>query len=110
VGSINLLLWTVRVRVPCSVLDEQISCHLVRWHYDVSVGRHTVNIFRGPNTYMYDSILWGIAEMCLGATQNWLTLAAARFFLGFTEGAVAPSFMVITSGWYKRSEHPVRIA
>ncbi|KAH7083938.1 major facilitator superfamily domain-containing protein [Paraphoma chrysanthemicola] len=55
-------------------------------------------------------ILWGIAEMCLGATTNWTTIAVARFFLGFTEGAVAPSFMIITSGWYKRSEHPVRIA
>lgn len=48
--------------------------------------------------------------MCLGATQNWATIAVARFFLGLTEGAVAPSFMIITSGWYKRTEHPVRIA
>ncbi|CAI9631613.1 mfs general substrate transporter [Alternaria burnsii] len=55
-------------------------------------------------------ILWGIAEMCLGATTNWTTIAVARFFLGLTEGAVAPSFMIITSGWYKRSEHPIRIA
>lgn len=55
-------------------------------------------------------ILWGIAEMCLGATSNWTTIAVARFFLGLTEGAVAPSFMIITSGWYKRSEHPIRIA
>lgn len=55
-------------------------------------------------------ILWGIAEMCLGATTNWTTIAVARFFLGLTEGTVAPSFMIITSGWYKRSEHPIRIA
>ncbi|KAF2019843.1 MFS general substrate transporter [Aaosphaeria arxii CBS 175.79] len=55
-------------------------------------------------------ILWGLCEISLGATQNWPGLATARFFLGFTEGAVAPSFMIITSGWYKRSEHPVRIA
>ena len=48
--------------------------------------------------------------MGLGATTGWSSIAAVRFLLGFTDGAVAPSFMIITSGWYKRSEHPVRIA
>ncbi|OHX01136.1 pantothenate transporter [Colletotrichum incanum] len=37
-------------------------------------------------------------------------LGAMRFLLGFTEGAVSPSFMIITSNWYKRTEHPVRVA
>ncbi|KAH8880474.1 MFS general substrate transporter [Thozetella sp. PMI_491] len=49
-------------------------------------------------------------EMCLGITQGFGSLAPVRFFLGFTEGAVAPSFMIITSNWYKRSEHPTRVA
>jgi MFS family permease len=48
--------------------------------------------------------------MGLGATTGWSSMAAVRFLLGFTEGAVGPSFMIITSGWYKRSEHPIRIA
>ncbi|KAH9873469.1 hypothetical protein IAQ61_004092 [Plenodomus lingam] len=69
------------------------------------MSRFPITIFVGITV-----VLWGIAEMCLGATTNWTTIAVARFFLGFTEGAVAPSFMIITSGWYKRSEHPVRIA
>ncbi|KAL0934893.1 pantothenate transporter [Colletotrichum truncatum] len=55
-------------------------------------------------------ILWGIVEMCLGVSQNFASLGAIRFLLGFTEGAVSPSFMIITSNWYKRNEHPVRIA
>ncbi|KAF2165736.1 hypothetical protein M409DRAFT_67092 [Zasmidium cellare ATCC 36951] len=55
-------------------------------------------------------IIWGSAEMCLAAAKDFNSLAAARFFLGFAEGAVAPSFMIITSNWYKRSEHPLRVA
>lgn len=48
--------------------------------------------------------------MCLAATQDFAGIGAVRFLLGFTEGAVAPSFMIITSNWYCRREHPVRIA
>ncbi|KAJ4983094.1 pantothenate transporter [Stagonosporopsis vannaccii] len=66
------------------------------------MSRFPITIFVGITV-----VLWGVAEMCLGATTNWTTIAVARFFLGFTEGAVAPSFMIITSGWYKRSEHPI---
>jgi ACS family allantoate permease-like MFS transporter len=55
-------------------------------------------------------MLWGAVEMCLGATNNFPSIGAVRFLLGFTEGAVSPSFMIITSNWYKREENPVRIA
>lgn len=48
--------------------------------------------------------------MCLGASNSFASLGATRFLLGFTEGAVSPSFMIITSNWYKKSEHTVRIA
>jgi MFS family permease len=55
-------------------------------------------------------MLWGGVEMCLGATNNFPSIGAVRFLLGFTEGAVSPSFMIITSNWYKREENPIRIA
>ncbi|PLB46649.1 MFS general substrate transporter [Aspergillus steynii IBT 23096] len=55
-------------------------------------------------------ILWGAAEMCLAATQDFKSLAAVRFLLGFFEGAVSPSFVIITSNWYCQREHPVRVA
>lgn len=48
--------------------------------------------------------------MCFAATQNFAGMATARFFLGFCEGAISPGFVVITSNWYKRQEHPIRIA
>ncbi|KAL4874441.1 major facilitator superfamily domain-containing protein [Aspergillus karnatakaensis] len=55
-------------------------------------------------------VLWGGAEMCLAASQDFNSLGAIRFLLGFFEGAVSPSFVIITSNWYCRREHPVRVA
>ncbi|OJJ07312.1 hypothetical protein ASPVEDRAFT_65730 [Aspergillus versicolor CBS 583.65] len=51
---------------------------------------------------------WAVVLCCMGATQNAAGLMATRFFLGFTEAAVAPGFSIITSMWYKRSEQPLR--
>lgn len=55
-------------------------------------------------------IIWGGCEMCLGASQNFAGLGAARFFLGFAEGTVSPAFIIITSNWYRRREHAIRVA
>lgn len=56
------------------------------------------------------SVLWGASEMCLAAPQGFSSIGAIRFLLGFFEGAVSPSFVIITSNWYCRREHPVRVA
>ncbi|KAI2863113.1 hypothetical protein CBS147321_868 [Aspergillus niger] len=72
-------------------------------------------------------VLWGGVNMCLAAVHNFAGLAAVRFFLGFSEGkthfidhplprlsillgTVSPAFIIITSIWYKRQEHPIRVA
>ncbi|KAM0555088.1 hypothetical protein ACHAPJ_006437 [Fusarium lateritium] len=55
-------------------------------------------------------IVWGAMEMSIGSSQNFEGLGAARFFLGFAEGAVSPAFIIMTSNWYRRREHPMRVA
>ncbi|KAL2783724.1 major facilitator superfamily domain-containing protein [Aspergillus keveii] len=55
-------------------------------------------------------ILWGISCTCLAAPQNYAGFAAVRFLLGFTEGAVSPAFVTITSIWWRRDEHAFRTA
>ncbi|KAK5172058.1 uncharacterized protein LTR77_003695 [Saxophila tyrrhenica] len=55
-------------------------------------------------------VLWGAMEMCLATPQSAAGLNAVRFLLGLFEGASAPGFVVITSNFYKRKEHPVRVA
>lgn len=47
--------------------------------------------------------------MCLAAPQNFAGFAAVRCLLGFAEGAVSPAFITITSIWYKKEEHPLRV-
>lgn len=54
--------------------------------------------------------MWGTVAACLAASQDFASIGAIRFLLGFTEGAVAPSFMIITSTWYKKKENPIRVA
>ena len=48
--------------------------------------------------------------MCLAAPQTFHQFLVVRLFLGIAEGAVSPAFITITSIWYKKSEHPLRIA
>ncbi|CAM1501341.1 Fc.00g105030.m01.CDS01 [Cosmosporella sp. VM-42] len=55
-------------------------------------------------------ILWGVTCMCLATPQNYAGFVAVRFLLGFTEGAVSPAFVTITSIWYLKKEHAFRTA
>jgi MFS family permease len=48
--------------------------------------------------------------MCLAAPKNFAGFAAVRFLLGFSEGAVSPAFITITSIWYRKKEHTARTA
>ncbi|KAF2102848.1 MFS general substrate transporter [Rhizodiscina lignyota] len=53
---------------------------------------------------------WGACEMLIASTQNFGGLGTVRFFLGWFEGAASPGFVIITSNWYRRREHPARVA
>ncbi|KAJ6437460.1 GCN5-related N-acetyltransferase (GNAT) domain-containingprotein [Purpureocillium lavendulum] len=55
-------------------------------------------------------VIWGAVEMANGAPRNFPGFASSRFFLGFAEGAISPAFVIITSLWYRREEHPIRVA
>ncbi|OKP12047.1 hypothetical protein PENSUB_2405 [Penicillium subrubescens] len=55
-------------------------------------------------------IIWGIVCMCLAAPNNFAGFATVRFLLGFSEGAVSPAFVTITSIWYRKKEHTTRTA
>ncbi|KAJ5123146.1 hypothetical protein N7448_009243 [Penicillium atrosanguineum] len=55
-------------------------------------------------------IVWGAICMCLAAPKNFAGFAAVRFLLGFSEGAVSPAFVTITSIWYRKKEHTTRTA
>ncbi|KAJ4326707.1 hypothetical protein N0V84_002933 [Fusarium piperis] len=55
-------------------------------------------------------MIWGIIAGALAAPGNFAGFTAVRLLLGFAEGAVQPAFVIITSTWYKKSEHSFRVA
>ncbi|GAA5927408.1 hypothetical protein JCM10213_003462 [Rhodosporidiobolus nylandii] len=55
-------------------------------------------------------VAWGIVVACQAAPQNFAGMMVVRFFLGITEGAVAPAFVVMISFFYRKREQPIRIA
>lgn len=46
----------------------------------------------------------------LASPQSFTSFAAVRFLLEFTEGAVSPAFVTITSIWYRKDQHAMRTA
>ncbi|KAI9747657.1 MAG: hypothetical protein M4579_007421 [Chaenotheca gracillima] len=54
-------------------------------------------------------ILWGICVTMNCVCKNFASLVAVRVLLGCFEAAVAPSLILITGMWYKRSEQPPRV-
>ncbi|KAK5942996.1 hypothetical protein PMZ80_004001 [Knufia obscura] len=53
--------------------------------------------------------VWGLILACTSACSNWAGLVTTRVLLGIFESAIAPSLMIITTMWFKRSEQPPRM-
>ncbi|KAF2095326.1 MFS transporter [Rhizodiscina lignyota] len=55
-------------------------------------------------------VLWGAFTMLLGAAQNFPTIMALRFLLGFAESPIFPSCQVYCVMMYTQAEQPLRIS
>ena len=53
-------------------------------------------------------ICWSVVLACHGAVNNFASLMVLRFMLGALESVISPGFSLITSLWYKPSEHGLR--
>ncbi|KAJ5765471.1 major facilitator superfamily domain-containing protein [Penicillium odoratum] len=53
-------------------------------------------------------LIWAGIQMCMAGGNDFGSLAALRILLGAFEAAVNPGFTIITSTWYKPSEHALR--
>ncbi|KAK5400839.1 hypothetical protein LTR06_011191 [Exophiala xenobiotica] len=53
-------------------------------------------------------LIWAGVHMCMAAGHDFGSLAALHIFLGVFEAAINPGFTIITSMWYKPSEHALR--
>ncbi|KAH7137457.1 MFS transporter [Dactylonectria estremocensis] len=65
----------------------------------------------GPSTWFAFLLCsWGTISMCLGATNNYGGLTAARFVLGIFEAGLAPGLAYYVSFWYRANERSIRLA
>ncbi|EPX75385.1 membrane transporter [Schizosaccharomyces octosporus yFS286] len=55
-------------------------------------------------------VAWGVCCTCLGATHNYAQFIAVRCLLGATEAACQPCTLLVTQSWYRKKEHPYRMA
>ena len=55
-------------------------------------------------------ILWGTFTMLLGTAQNFQTIMALRFLLGFAESPIFPSCQIYCVMMYTAEEQPLRIS
>ncbi|KAL9608645.1 MAG: hypothetical protein Q9167_006546 [Letrouitia subvulpina] len=53
-------------------------------------------------------MLWGITAMLTATVTTFQGLFAQRFFLGFVESVIPPTFMCIISGYYNQAEQSLR--
>lgn len=54
-------------------------------------------------------MFWGLFIGLTAACKNFAGLAVVRILLGCAEATLLPGSSLITSMWYKREEHPLRI-
>lgn len=84
----------------CFYLSQLVS----EWPFIYLMSRLPIAKFVGATI-----VVWGVVCMCLAAPTNFAGFATVRCFLGFAEGAVSPAFITITSIWYRKEEHPLRV-
>lgn len=54
-------------------------------------------------------VLWGVTLMTIAACRSFAAVMTLRAILGVFESVINPTFMLMTSMWYKRSEQPERM-
>lgn len=69
-------------------------------------------IVKVPHRILFPTLVfcWGAVQACMSASNSFGVLFATRFLLGLFEAGCFPLFSIIVGQWYRRSEHPVRIA
>ena len=96
------------LRKDCSLNGEQFSWVVSLFYFGQLVSEYpaayVLSRFRVTTFIGATIVVWGVVEMTNGAPHDFPGFAASRFFLGLSEGAVSPAFVIITSLWYRRED------
>lgn len=101
--ELNLLRWPTGRRVPIYIPHEPAPLDQICRRDCVSLLSRCYVLCLFPSCANHQfRIIWGIVCMCLAAPKDFAGFATVRFLLGFSEGAVSPAFVTITSIWYRK--------
>lgn len=69
-------------------------------------------IVRVPHRILFPALVffWGASQAGMAACNSFGSLFAARLLLGLFEAGCFPLFSILVGQWYRRAEHPMRIA
>ncbi|OBT46777.1 hypothetical protein VE00_02660 [Pseudogymnoascus sp. WSF 3629] len=57
----------------------------------------------------FNIVCWGAVLACHAASTNFTTILVCRILLGIFEAACQPSFIILSSMWFKREEQTARV-
>lgn len=70
----------------------------------VLLHKYPVHLVLGINV-----VVWGVCTMCCAAAQNFRGMLALRILLGFSEAAIIPCLVLLTTNFYDRPQSAFRI-
>lgn len=100
------------LRTDCKLVGNQYSTVASIFYFGYLLGEF-VCLFVIPKVKIGKFVsvslfFWGALLMCMAACNSFGSLAAVRFLLGIFEAAILPSFIIISSTWWTKSEQPLR--
>lgn len=101
-----ILLWFLGRFLPGIIMLRQIPNGKIPLHFFVRGATSLPHILNTDDRL--SSIIWAVVLACHGATTHFAGLLTVRILLGIFESTIGPGLSLITSMWYKRSEHASR--
>jgi ACS family allantoate permease-like MFS transporter len=89
----------------CQWLGSLFYIGYLAWEYPTNrlLQRFPLGKYSGFNV-----IMWGVTLSCMAAVKDFKSAATVRFLLGAFEATVTPSFALLTSQLYTKSEQGTR--
>jgi MFS family permease len=103
-----LLFWIFGGILPGLPMLRQISNWEISVHFLVRGASPFSQASCPKLTMKASSLTWAVVVACHGAASDFAGIVALRVLLGVFETTISPGLSLVTSLWYKRSEHASR--
>lgn len=101
----RFLLWLSRCYLSSIDWIRKVPPWKISCVFSVSL-RFSILVFKTNDRTF--SLIWSVVLACHGAASSFASLLILRILLGIFESLISPGFSLLTSIWYKPSEHVTR--